>query len=74
MTEVGSHIHTNQYMKYRETSNIRRTKFQKLNVSRFVLLLALPNPLIPGVKLRMKMSMEQRQKAMLQLHLSDQRI
>ena len=40
---------------YRETSNIRRTKHQNLNISRFVLQLSLPNPLKPGVKSRMKM-------------------
>ena len=33
----------------------------------------LANPLKPGVKSRMKMQLEQRQQAMLQLHLSDQR-
>ena len=36
-------------------SNIRRTKFQPLNYSRFILQLSLPNPLKPGVKLRMKL-------------------
>ena len=57
---------------YREVSNIRRTKSQNLNASRLVLKLSLPNPLKPGVKLRMKMWLEQRRQAMLQLHLSDQ--
>ena len=33
---------------YRQTSNIRRIKSQTLNVSRFVLLLPLPNPVKPG--------------------------
>ena len=40
---------------YRKVSNIRRTKSPNLNVSRLALLLSLPNPLKPGVKLRMKM-------------------
>ena len=40
---------------YRKISNIRRTKFQDLDDSRFILQFTLPNPLKPGVKLRMKM-------------------
>ena len=40
---------------YRQFSNIRRTQSQNINVSRLVLQLSLPNPLKPGVKLRMKM-------------------
>ena len=40
---------------YRKVFNIRRTKSQNLNVSRLILQLSLPNPLKPGVKLRMKM-------------------
>ena len=40
---------------YRKVSNIRRTKSQNLNASSLTLLLPLPNPLKPGVKLRMKM-------------------
>ena len=39
---------------YRQTSNIRRTKSQNLNVSLLVSQLSLPNPLKPGVKSRMK--------------------
>ena len=35
-------------------SNTRRTQSQNITVSRPVLLLSLPNPLKPGVKLRMK--------------------
>ena len=46
-----------------QSSNISRTKFQNLDVSRLVLQLSLLNSLKPGV---MKMS------ALLQLHLSDQ--
>ena len=37
-----------------------------------VLQLSLPDPLKPGVKSRMKMELEQRRQAMLQLHKSDQ--
>ena len=59
---------------YRQIPNIRRTKFQNLNVFSRVLQLALPNPLKPGVKLRMNMKLEQRRQAMLQLHLSDQQV
>ena len=40
---------------YCQISNIRHTKFPKLNASRLVLWLSLPNPLKPGVKSRMKM-------------------
>ena len=42
-------------MMHRKISNIRCTKSQNLNESRLVLLLSLPNPLKPSVKLRMKM-------------------
>ena len=41
-----------QNYSYRETSNIRRTKYQDLNVSRLVEQLPLPNPLMPSVKSR----------------------
>ena len=57
---------------YRKTSSISRTKFQNLNVSCILLQLSSLNPLKPGVKLRMKMYLEQRRQAMLQLHLSYQ--
>ena len=53
--------------KYHQISNIRRTKFQNLNVSPLALLLSWYNILKPGVKLRMKL--EQRR-----LHLSDQQL
>ena len=36
---------------YRQISNISR-KYQNLNISRLVLRLSLPNPLMPGVKSR----------------------
>ena len=44
---------------------------QNLNVSRLVLQLSLCQPWEPVVKSRMKMQLEQRRQAMLQLHLSD---
>ena len=56
---------------YRQVSNIRRTKSQHLKDSRTILRLSLPNPLKPDVKSRMKIWLEQRRQAMLQLHLSD---
>ena len=59
------------HLTYRKISNIRRTKYPNLNVSHLALQLSLPNPMKPGVKLRMKMSLEQRWQVMLQLHLSD---
>ena len=40
---------------YRQFSNIRRSQSKNINVSRLALLLALPNPSKPCVKLRMKM-------------------
>ena len=57
---------------YRQVSNIRRTKSKTLNVSCLVLQLSLPSTLKSGIKWRMKMQLEQRRQAMLQLHLSDQ--
>ena len=47
-----------------------RTKSQHFKDSRTVLRLSLLNPLKPDVKSRMKMQLEQRRQAMLQLHLS----
>ena len=58
--------------RYRKTPSISSTKFQSLNVSCVLLQLSSLNPLKPGVKLRMKMQLEQRRQAMLQLHLSYQ--
>ena len=55
-----------------QASSISRTKSQSLNVSCLVLQLSFPNPTKPVVKSRMKMQLEQRRQAMLQLHLSDQ--
>ena len=57
---------------YRKTSSISRTKSQSLNGSCILAQLSSFNPLKPGVKLRMKMQLEQRRQAMLQLHLSYQ--
>ena len=57
---------------YRKTSSISRTKSQSLNVSCILLQVSSLNPLKPGVKLIMKMYLEQRRQAMLQLHLSYQ--
>ena len=45
---------------YRKKSSISRTKSQNLNVSCILLQLSSLNPLKPGVKLRMKMYLEQR--------------
>ena len=45
----------NHNIDYRQFSNIRCTQSQNINVSRLVLQLSSPNPLKPGVKLRMKM-------------------
>ena len=44
-----------QYFIYCKISNKRQAKSQNLNDSSLVLHLSLPNPLKPGVKLRMKM-------------------
>ena len=56
---------------YRQVSNMRRTKSQHFKDSRTVLRLSLQNPVKPYVKSRMKMQLEQRRQAMLQLHLND---
>ena len=39
-----------------------------------ILVSSLPNPLEPGAKSGMKMQLEQRRQAMLQLHLSDEQV
>ena len=55
-SEIGTHWgRVIQLSNYRKVSNIRCTKSQNLNASRPTLQLSLPNPLKPGVKLRMKM-------------------
>ena len=40
---------------YLQTFNVKRTKYQNLNVSLLVLNFPLPNPLKPSVKLKIKM-------------------
>ena len=60
------------FIHHNKISNISHTKYHNLNVSHLILQLSLPNPLKPGVKSRMKMQLEQRRQAVLQLHLSDQ--
>ena len=57
-----------------QTSSIRRIKLHHFNVSRPVLQLSLAYPLKPGVKPTMKMYLEQRRQAMLQLHLRDEQL
>ena len=51
------------FCKYRQISNTSRTHSLNINVSRLVLQSYLPNLLNPGVKLRMKMLLEQRRQA-----------
>ena len=53
--ETYPHMHPHFMWNYHKTSNIRRTKYQNINVSRVVLQLSLPNPLKPGVKSIMRM-------------------
>ena len=57
---------------YSQISNINHTKSQNLNFSHLVLQLSLRNLMKPGVKARMKIYLEQRWPAMLQLHRGDQ--
>ena len=61
-----------KYSACHQTTSLSHTESQNLNVSRLVLQLSLPNPLKPGVKLRIKLKFEQHREVMLQLHLSDQ--
>ena len=67
----GARASAGLILTYHQVSNIRCTKSQHLKDSRSVLRMSLPNPLKPDVKSRMKMYLEQRRQAMLQLHLSD---
>ena len=60
------------HLDYRKTSSISGTKFQNLNISCILMQLSSLNSLKPGDKLIMKMLLEQRRQAMLQLHLSYQ--
>ena len=50
----GQWAKVDQSRAYHQISNIRYTQSPNINVSRVVLQLSLPNPLKPGVKLRMK--------------------
>ena len=59
--------------KFRQTANIRSTKSQNINVFRLVLQLSLPKPSKPVVQSRMKIWLNQRRQAILQLHLRDHR-
>ena len=60
-------------MSFCQISHKRRTKSQNLNVSRLILQLVFAQfALKSGVESRMKMLLEQRREAMLQLHLSDE--
>ena len=59
--EIDEDYHfTDDIFEYNQTSNIRRTISKNLNAFRHVLQVSLPNPLKPGVKSRIKMSLEQR--------------
>ena len=71
-TKIRLQYNFYQMKNYRQITNISRTKFQILNVTRLVLQLSLRNPLKPCVKSRMKLYLEQRREAALQLHLSNQ--
>ena len=71
LTLTHSHSSRSYIDTYRQVSNISHTKSQHLKDSRIVLRLSLPNPLKPDVNSRMKMQLEQRRQAMLQLHQSD---
>ena len=57
---------------YRQISILSNTKFQNLDYYCVASHLSLPDLLKTGVKSIMKILLEQRQQAMLQLHLSDQ--
>ena len=71
---VRNHEYKMYNNRYCQISNISHIKSQKLNVSHLVLQLTLCNILKLGAESRMNMWLEQRRKAMLQLHLSDQQI
>ena len=59
---------------HRTIFNIGRNKSPDLNVSRLVLQLSLPDPLKPDVKWRMRMYLEQRRQAVLQMPLGVQQL
>ena len=68
-TFIWTHV-TSWTLEYGQTSSMKRTKSQYLNVSRLVLQLSLLNPLKSGVRSRMKMLLEQHRQAMLPLTTS----
>ena len=73
MKNILQHVeHRDQMSSYRKTSSISRTKSRTLNVSCILLQLSSLSQLKPSVKLRMKMLLERRRQAMLQLYLSHQ--
>ena len=65
----GALVSATIVLAYCEISNITRTKLQNWNDSHLVLQLFLPNPLKPVIKSIIKMLLEQRRQALLQLHL-----
>ena len=68
LTKVARvHLPSNLYYKPHQTTKLQCFFFHASQLS-------LSNLLKPGVKSRMKMQLEQRRQAMLQLHLSDQQI
>ena len=54
-TWVIEEFYHRRYIDYRQFSNIRRTQSQNIKVSRIFSQFYLPNPLKPGVRLRVKM-------------------
>ena len=72
---ISKSSHCNPFEKsYCQISSISYTKSKNLNISCLILPLFLPNTFKPDVESRMKMYLEQRRQAMLQLHLSDQQV
>ena len=69
---VISEVHHVMKLQYRKISNISGTRPQILNVHSLGMQLSSCNLLKPSVKWRMKIWLEQRRDAMLQLYLSDQ--
>ena len=71
-TDIPNLAHVLLVLNYRQTSKMRHTKSQNLNVFSLVLQLSLYNILKPGVKSRIQMWLEQRRQVMLKLQLSIQ--
>ena len=61
-------LHNSHLLFHLLPSNLQYKLYPKTHL---VMQLSLPNPLMPGVKSRMKMWFEQRPQAMLQLHVND---